>query len=197
MQHCLEWQPVLTPFQNTIDFAVNHNSRDAYVCGHHEAMCQSIPEHQTNSDDCVALFTGCQGALRHLHAMMFTHSPETRFDGQVCNNFARKSVRGKSPAPARVVPHLAHRFWPCRQCNVRRLTRSRRAHPRCAQGSSTTSCRTKSRARSFRSTALGSTLGCALRHPPSSRLSRPLMLLCGGAARALSARQYTEVVFFS
>ena len=110
MQHCLEWQPVLAPFQSTIDISVNHNSRDAYVCGHHKAMCQSIPEHQTNSDDCATLFTGCQSALRHLHAMMFTHSPETRFDGQVCNNFARKSVRGRSRAPRSFFPFFPPLF---------------------------------------------------------------------------------------
>ena len=37
--------------------------------------------------------TGCQKALRHLHDMMFNQSP-LRTEPQICNNFARKSIRG-------------------------------------------------------------------------------------------------------
>ena len=93
MTACILHRAVLQPFQNTIDFAVNHNSRDAYVCGHHKAMCEAIPENLATTPGCSKLYGNCQSALRHLHKMLFNQSPKTTAP-QVCNNFARKSVRG-------------------------------------------------------------------------------------------------------
>lgn len=65
------------------------------VCNQQHGVCDAIQELQSNSAECDALYTGCRSALRHLHAMMFNKSPQTTAGPeQVCNNFARKSVRG-------------------------------------------------------------------------------------------------------
>ena len=80
-------------WQGIVDSAISHNSRDAYLCGQQRDICHAIPEYQENSPECTAHYSGCQRALRHLHKMMFNQSPE-QTEPQVCNNFARKSIRG-------------------------------------------------------------------------------------------------------
>eukprot|EP01035_Chromulina_nebulosa_P026882 gene26883-35260_t len=69
------------------DPVYNH---DFLLCRHQNNICRSILEYKDNlSPTCEGSFVGCQSALRHLHAMMFTAN-ETQ---QQCNNFALKSVR--------------------------------------------------------------------------------------------------------
>jgi len=91
---CSNNEAVMVPFQHMIDSCIDAgHAAPQYCCQQQYHICHSIPEYQGNSAECAAHFTGCQRALRHLHKMMFNQSPlET--EPQICNNFARKSIRG-------------------------------------------------------------------------------------------------------
>jgi hypothetical protein len=101
-RRCVLHQPVLRSWPQNVDMTIEHDSRDYYVCTLQRDVCRAIAEHQDRSDECVALFGGCRAALRHLHRMMFADADPADagvFDTlddpeQVCNNFARKSIRG-------------------------------------------------------------------------------------------------------
>ena len=89
---------VLSPWQTPyIDHALGGGfpavKEEHYMCGLQHQVCLAMPELKEASAECTALYSGCQQALRHLHKMMFNQSPEMT-EPQVCNNFARKSIRG-------------------------------------------------------------------------------------------------------
>jgi hypothetical protein len=90
-QNCLENEAVISNWPQNVNMALEH-AADAHMCGLHKHVCFSIPEYQ-DKPACNEVVTNCKAALRHLHAMMFNQSPEMT-EPQVCNNFARKSVRG-------------------------------------------------------------------------------------------------------
>ena len=81
----LPW--IISNVMQDSDPVYNH---DFLLCRHQNNICRSILEYKDNlSPICNSSFVGCQSALRHLHAMMFT-ADKTQ---QQCNNFALKSVR--------------------------------------------------------------------------------------------------------
>ena len=83
----------LNKFPVIRDQLIDENNHE-HFCRMQYGICESIPEHQTQrSPQCKTHYSGCQSALRHLHAMMFNQSPKMT-EPQICNNFARKSVRG-------------------------------------------------------------------------------------------------------
>lgn len=101
-QRCAAHEPVLLPWPQNVDMMIEHSSRDYYVCALQRDVCASVERYQENAGECSELFGGCRRALRHLHRMMFADEDPVFagvFDtvddeAQVCNNFARKSVRG-------------------------------------------------------------------------------------------------------
>ena len=96
-QQCFMHSPVLDPTlgvasQAALNMAIEHNSV-AHMCNFQQAVCTGMSTFHEPSAECGALMGSCQTALRHLHVMMFNQSP-LQTEPQVCNNFARKSVRG-------------------------------------------------------------------------------------------------------
>ena len=78
-----------------IDWGLGHHGVNEWggktmLCGHQRNVCAAIVEEQSYSAECAGLFGKCRLALRHLHEMMFKQDNAA----QVCNNFARKSIRG-------------------------------------------------------------------------------------------------------
>jgi hypothetical protein len=76
--------------------------RTELMCRLQHNICKSI-DRQAQSSECSGVYAGCQSALRHLHTMMFASPPEdlqwadsSQTPGlpHVCNNFARKGIRG-------------------------------------------------------------------------------------------------------
>eukprot|EP00937_MAST-01D_sp_MAST-1D-sp2_P004557 g4557.t1 len=121
-QDCFLHQAVLDEVAtaNSIDMAVSHSSI-AHLCNFQSTVCSAITEYQTNSAECGALKQRCKLALRHVHKMMFNQSP-AESEPQVCNNFARKSIRGffhdfmSNGIEGSILAehHLAHNFGLCR-----------------------------------------------------------------------------------
>jgi hypothetical protein len=68
------------------------------MCVHQHSVCDANEKFQDYDEDCTALLHDCRSALRHLEKMMFGTPPNTNTGNtnteQVCNNFARKSIRG-------------------------------------------------------------------------------------------------------
>ena len=60
------------------------------LCDHQYDACKSVPENNNYDSDCSELVSNCRSALRHLYEMMYGPEGQKR----VCNNFARKSIRG-------------------------------------------------------------------------------------------------------
>jgi hypothetical protein len=119
---CFLHRPVLTvaATQAALDQVIVHGSV-AHLCNYQSTVCAAIEENQGLSSDCGALRGSCRAALRHLHAMMFNQSPQEG-EPQVCNNFARKSIRGffhdfmSNGIEGSILAehHLAHNFGLCR-----------------------------------------------------------------------------------
>ena len=91
---CLTEVPVLNKLPWIISNVMQDSdpvyNHDFLLCRHQNNICRSILEYKDHlSPICNSSFVGCQSALRHLHAMMFT-ADKTQ---QQCNNFALKSVR--------------------------------------------------------------------------------------------------------
>jgi len=87
-----------------VDWGLSHHGVNdlggkTMLCGHQYDVCRSVVEKQNYGSDCADLHGSCRSALRHLYEMMFKVSPwpgwaSAAGAGQVCNNFARKSIRG-------------------------------------------------------------------------------------------------------
>ena len=96
---CQKHTPILqgalsdSALEELVDMSVNEPHKLGLLCNLHKDVCKAVREHQDNSAECDLLFGSCQSALRHLHRMMFSQSPGMT-EPQVCNNFARKSIRG-------------------------------------------------------------------------------------------------------
>ena len=96
---CQKHTPVLegalstSALEDLVDMTVNEPHKLQLLWNLHQNVCAAVRENQDNSPECDGLFGSCQSALRHLHAMMFSQSPAMT-EPQVCNNFARKSIRG-------------------------------------------------------------------------------------------------------
>jgi hypothetical protein len=100
---CFRNEPILETAMSTATLydllkAVNQDPNNGHrLCNLHKWVCKAVGEYQDNNhDQCGNLYTNCQKALRHLHAMMFDQSPAMT-EPQRCNNFARKSIRGFFP----------------------------------------------------------------------------------------------------
>ncbi len=92
-----------TPLQTAVPWKIEgahyHKTNEGRIknlmCQHQQKICAAQPLKGTPGGketprECIDAYRGCQGALRHLHAMMFKNN----FTEQQCNNFALKSVRG-------------------------------------------------------------------------------------------------------
>eukprot|EP00587_Corethron_hystrix_P001009 CAMPEP_0113303338 /NCGR_PEP_ID=MMETSP0010_2-20120614/3794_1 /TAXON_ID=216773 ORGANISM="Corethron hystrix, Strain 308" /NCGR_SAMPLE_ID=MMETSP0010_2 /ASSEMBLY_ACC=CAM_ASM_000155 /LENGTH=899 /DNA_ID=CAMNT_0000157315 /DNA_START=111 /DNA_END=2811 /DNA_ORIENTATION=- /assembly_acc=CAM_ASM_000155 len=93
---CIMYRPVLKPWleegKNGIYMAMEkgHEGNPHQVCVLQKLVCESTEKYTEYSPECNIAFGSCRSALRHLHEMMFNKPPSP----QICNNFARKSIRG-------------------------------------------------------------------------------------------------------
>lgn len=96
VDRCILNEPVLQPFLDekgysirlAMEFAATGRSSHA-LCVFQESVCKATDTFQSLTPECSEAKNSCRSALRHLHKMMFVENGE-----QVCNNFARKSLRG-------------------------------------------------------------------------------------------------------
>ena len=104
VEYCILHESVLNPWIDegkegilmAIDRGSNGGSPHA-MCVLQRLVCESMPSNHNYEDKCIDVFDGCRSALRHLHEMMMIkeeikkNKPSSQ---QICNNFARKSIRG-------------------------------------------------------------------------------------------------------
>ena len=96
-RNCILHEPVLQPFIDArghgVFMAIERMAslgRSYDLCTMQKIVCFAMEENYDHDDDCTEVFSNCRSALRHLHEMMFNKPPSK----QICNNFARKSIRG-------------------------------------------------------------------------------------------------------
>jgi len=96
--YCTLFEPVLEPWinegKNGIVMAMErgHDGGNPHaMCVLQHLVCESMSSNHDYDESCTSVvWKGCQSALRHLHEMMFM----AEYEEQICNNFARKSIRG-------------------------------------------------------------------------------------------------------
>jgi len=104
MEECLLYKPVLLPFimqgGHGIHMAMDrgHDGGNPHaICVHQRSVCEATESFQNYDVACTDLMSNCRSALRHLEQMMIGSPPNSSgadSSEQVCNNFARKSIRG-------------------------------------------------------------------------------------------------------
>mmetsp|Transcript_7127 Transcript_7127/g.10213 ORF Transcript_7127/g.10213 Transcript_7127/m.10213 type:complete len:673 (-) Transcript_7127:143-2161(-) len=96
--YCILFEPVLQPFIDqgghglhmAMDGGQNGGNPHA-MCSQQLEICEATEKFQGYDKDCKKVLSRCRSALRHLHKMMFVDPADGE---QICNNFARKSIRG-------------------------------------------------------------------------------------------------------
>lgn len=98
IRRCVTEQPILNSLRHyegtfldeMLEEDPEPNGAKATICEWQLEVCSAIHPEEKYGSECMDLVGNCRSALRHLQEMMFKEDGTA----QVCNNFARKSIRG-------------------------------------------------------------------------------------------------------